>query len=136
MLSTSTQALFSACPILFRGHVLPASQNLMCFGFNCSDGRYSLLLKYAQKLEAHLQARREAGEALDSLPMAVHVKEDKGTLRMYLSSYDDVCDVVVREIAFHSESVCEICNSPASYVPDLGRTLCRRHATVVRKPRA
>lgn len=136
MLSTSTQALISACPILYRGHELPASQNLMCFGFNCSDGRYSLLLKYSQKLEAHLQTRLDAGEALESLPMAVHVKEDKGTLRMYLSAYDDVCDVVVREIAFHSEAVCEICNSAGTYVKDLRRTLCRRHAAVVRKPRA
>lgn len=135
MLIESTQAIFKACPILFRGRELPLSQNLMALGFGCSDGWADVLMKYASKLEAHLQARLDAGESLESLPMAVHVKEDKGTLRMFLSSYDDVCDVVVRELAFHSECLCEICGSAGKFVAESKRTLCRRHATAGRRGR-
>lgn len=135
MLTESTEALIKACPILYRGRELPLSQNLMSLGFNCSDGWAELLKKYSAKLEAHLASRLAAGEPLERLPMAVQVKEDKGTLRLYLSSYDEVAEAVVREIAFHSESLCEICGAAGKFVAESKRTLCRRHASAGRRTR-
>lgn len=135
MLIESTQALYKACPILYRGRELPLSKNLMALGVSCSDGWSELLMKYSVKLETHLRALLDAGVPLENLPMAVQVKEDKGTLRVHLSAYDEVCDAVVREIAFHSESVCEVCGSAGKLVAESKRTLCRRHATIGRRTR-
>ena len=135
MLIESTQALYKACPILYRGRELPLSRNLMSLGFNFSDGWSELLMKYSAKLEQHLQARLDAGEKLEDLPMAVHVKEDKGTLRMFLSAYDEVSEVVVKELAFHSERRCEVCGAEGKLVAESKRTLCRRHASMGRRTR-
>lgn len=128
----NTQQLFAACPILFRGRTLPASENLMAHGFLCGDGRFELLMKYAAKLEAHLVAQKAAGVAERELPMAVQVKDLNGTLRMILNRYDEMCEQVVAEIAYHSESVCDICgNGRASRVKrgNGHRTLCAYHAS-------
>lgn len=135
MLTESTQALFAACPMLYRGRELPPSKNLMSLGVSCSDGWAAHLLKYSQKLEAHLQSLVDSGVPLERVPMAVQVREENGVLRMYLSAYDEVCNVVVREIAFHSESICEICGAAGDFVEDSKRTLCRRHAHVGRRAR-
>lgn len=135
MLIESANTLFVACPLLYRGRELPLSKNLIPLGVSCSDGWAAHLLQYSQKLEAHLQSLVAAGVPLEEVPMAVQVREENGVLRVYLSAYDEVSDAVVREIAFHSESICEICGVAGGFVEDSKRTLCRRHAHVGRRAR-
>lgn len=132
---TNTKALYAAAPLLYRGRTLPVSASLMSYGFSCGDGRFELLREYSEKLEAHLRAQHEAGVPLDKLPAAVHVKDLDGVLRLFLSFYDEVSEAVVRELAYHSETVCDVCGAGNAYPVELGgrtRTLCNFHATRAR----
>lgn len=128
----NTQALYSACPLLYRGRKLPLSTNLMAAGFGCGDGRFELLMKYSKKLESHLEALRAAGTPEADLPMAAQVRDHRGAVQLVLNRHDDVTEVVVAEIAYHSQSVCDACGNVKARPVDIDgrvRTLCHYHAT-------
>lgn len=126
-----SKALFSAFPLLYKGRTRPLSASLMSYGFACGDGRYELLERYSTKIEEHLRTLQANGTPRDKLPEAVQVKDLNGTLRMFLSAYDETLETLVKELSFHSESICDTCGkSDASLHTHEGRTrtLCAYHA--------
>ena len=72
-----TERLFAEFPELFRGRLLPVTQNLMGFGFECEDGWYDLIRQLATDITTHA-----AQVGLN--PLAMQVKQELGTLRFWL----------------------------------------------------
>ncbi len=97
-----------AGPGLFPvGDQLDIRQNLMSFGFDCGSGWFKILAKCLDQL----RVLRESGLAPNL--MLVQVKEKFGTLRIYLSGYDQhqIVDAVVSRAERLSSFTCEDCGA-------------------------
>ncbi len=99
--------LFERHQALYAGHVLPPTQSLMAFGFDCGDGWYAILAALSDVL---MKRRREVGVQIE----ASQVKEKFGTLCFYTHFHDDYGDGAIRLARRMSGNVCEGCGAPAS----------------------
>ena len=54
----NTEKLFNDFPILYRGRKLPPTENLLCFGFEVSDGWYKLIYELSEKLTQYHKASK------------------------------------------------------------------------------
>jgi hypothetical protein len=94
--------LFTEFPHLFAGKDLSPRENLMCFGFDCGDGWFTLIRELCQKIVA-----------LDpeSNCIAVQVKEKFGGLRFYVHGATDKIYDLIEEAEEKSFFVCEDCGT-------------------------
>ena len=78
----------------------------IAFGFECDDGWADLLVELCEKIQSGLNTfePQVANEIV-----ALQVKEKYGTLRFYISAYDDTIEDYIEEAAKKSAGTCEQC---------------------------
>ena len=98
----NTEKLINDFPELYRGHKQPPTENLMCFGFECSDGWFQLIYDLSKQLS----------EACPRVK-ATQVKEKFGTLRFYIEGVQKDKSELVYQLIDKAESksgtTCESC---------------------------
>lgn len=106
----NTKRIIEACPSLFStmdentGTILPIN-----FGFECGDGWADLLVELCQNIQKCLDAfPRDRVEDV----VALQVKEKYGTLRFYLSCYDETIELYIKDAEKKSACTCEQCGEP------------------------
>ncbi len=114
MRKSKSDKLFNSCPIIFRGRNQGVKQNLMYFGFECSDGWFDIIYELSKKIEQIAITLRKSGCDHDELPMVFQVKEKFGTLRFYMSKSTHEIQEFIRQSEQVSAQVCEQCGNPGS----------------------
>lgn len=116
MNDANTRRVVEACPSIFRTieDEVEAMQNgslfhPIAFYFECGDGWADLLVELCQKIRLRLN---ELPENVAKDIVAIQVKEKYGTLRFYLSSYDQVIESFIQDATHKSRLVCEQCGNP------------------------
>lgn len=116
----NTKRIIAACPSLFIDieKQRESMQNgimftPIAFGFECGDGWADLLVELCQKINTYIQTLPQ--EQIDEI-VALQVKEKYGTLRFYLSCYDDTIDTLIRDAEIKSSVTCETCGNPGQVV--------------------
>ena len=99
--------LLERYPKLYRQNGLPMTETCMNWGFEIGNGWYDIINKLSEKLE-HLNNTKY----IDNPVEAVQVKEKYGSLRFYLSGYNDDVHQLVNEAELKSEVTCEECGKP------------------------
>ena len=107
MNENNTKYLLETYPKLYRQHGLPMTQTCMCWGFECSDGWFDIINELSEKLE-----QLNNTTYLEHPVEAVQVKQKYGTLRFYLSGYNDEVHQLVNEAERKSAVTCEECGKP------------------------
>ena len=113
MNTENTKRVIDACPSLFA--TIKDEQEKMtngemffpiAFYFECGDGWADLLVKLCQNIQAHLNTlpKNVAAEIV-----ALQVKEKYGTLRFYVSHYDDTIESLIADASKKSGDTCEQC---------------------------
>lgn len=134
--------LFTQFPRIFSGRNLPPTESLMCFGFECSDGWYNILLCACYEIQNHIDHVNTTRERLlennphnitipDEVPqlVAMQVKEKFGTLSFYYSGGDDYCAGVINMAEQMSGKTCEVCgNTGSRRGGGWIQTLCEEHS--------
>lgn len=95
----------------------------MCWGFDCDDGWFGLLLECSLALEAEIVKMPEADR-----PCASQVKEKYGTLRFYLTHETPEMSAAIKRAEERSGRECELCGAAGR--PVRGgwlETACERH---------
>lgn len=113
MNTENTERIINECPSLFASmhtgdgdHFYPIN-----FGFECGDGWADILVELCQKINAHLKTLpKEEAESF----VVTQVKEKYGTLRFYVSYYNDVIEEFIVEAEKKSAQVCEQCGKTGS----------------------
>lgn len=106
-------------PNLYRDRHGRPDHTLMCWGFACHDGWYTLIDVLSELLTKHSAETN-----------ATQVKEKFGGLRFYLNSHDDytiALTTMAEKLSFH---ICEICGAPGSSrnIEGWSSTRCEEHA--------
>lgn len=113
----NTKRIIAACPSIFdsmqdeRDKIGTAPFHPIAFGFECGDGWADLLVELCQKIQSRLD-EMDPDVAKDIV--ALQVKEKYGTLRFYLSSYDDTIENYIDAAEKKSAETCEQCGKPGS----------------------
>lgn len=94
-------------PKLFKLRDCDPKEALMCFGFECEDGWFSLIDRLAAKITALDEAQKREPT------VALQVKEKFGGLRFYTSGFT-YADVEIEICIAENESyvTCEVCGKP------------------------
>lgn len=116
-----TKLLVEEFPVLFGPNEY--STLLRGFGFECGDGWYDLIRKFAKKCKEHNMVNPEHPI------VALIVKEKFGGLRIQgLSNMTEELFDVLRNIEEESYSVCEVCGKPGKLTTDgWWKTRCEEH---------
>jgi len=117
-----TQLLREEFPVLFGP--TNYSDFLRGFGFECHDGWYQLIRKFAKKCKEHNLQHP------DKPIVALIVKEKFGGLRIQgLSNMTEELWSTLREVEEESFFVCEVCGKPGKlYVENYWyKTRCKEH---------
>lgn len=104
----NTLTLIKDFPELYRGVYLSIQENLMPFGFECSNGWFNLIYELSKKLDEIIKKNN-----LKDV-YASQVKEKFGTLRFYLTCGTDEIFDLVDEYERKSGDICEDCGRPGS----------------------
>ena len=98
----NTEKLINDFPLLYRGHTEPPTKNLMCFGFECSNGWFQLIYDLSKQI-TEVCPRVKASQ----------VKEKFGTLRFYIEGVQKDKAEIVYQLIDKAESksgtTCESC---------------------------
>ena len=105
MNATNTAYLLGRYPILYQGHKLPITQNLMSFGFEVGNGWFKLV----DRLSADITALDEKN---GSTTIAMQVKSKFGGLRFYIESGSDAIFDLIDKAEADSLTICEWCGEP------------------------
>jgi hypothetical protein len=116
MNSENTRRIIEACPSLFDT-MKEECDNMtngvtfspIAFFFECGDGWADLLVELCEKIQSHLVTL--SPESVYDI-VALQVKEKYGSLRFYISSYDEVIECLIDEYSRKSRYVCETCGKP------------------------
>lgn len=108
----NTRRIIAACPSIFdsmreeREKMGIEPFHPIAFGFECGDGWADLLVELCEKIQSRLNTfePQVANEIV-----ALQVKEKYGTLRFYISAYDDTIEDYIEEAAKKSAGTCEQC---------------------------
>lgn len=135
----NTQKLLDAAPKLYSGYAPEREQMLkslnnnqdrpfspIAFGFDCADGWFNILLECSIAIE----------NEINKLPLdeqvycyATQVKEKYGTLRFYMSGYNETIEEIISVAEGKTFVTCEVCGEPGKLRGDSWvRTLCEKHA--------
>jgi hypothetical protein len=102
----NTKRIVDACPSLFE-----TVNGELNFYFECGDGWADLLVELCQKIQSRLNIL-DKDFAKDIV--ALQVKEKYGTLRFYLSYYDELIELCVEDAEKKSAHTCEQCGKPGT----------------------
>jgi hypothetical protein len=102
-----TKHLIEKYPVLYQGHKLPITQNLMSFGFEHGDGWFPLIDNLSALIT--LLDKRDGSETI-----AVQVKEKFGGLRYYIEGGTEAVWKAIEEAEALSERTCEWCGEPGT----------------------
>jgi hypothetical protein len=113
----NTKRIIDACPSIYDS--IEKEQNKMgsqpfhpiAFGFECGDGWADLLVELSKKIQAHLKT---ISPVVAEEIVALQVKEKFGTLRFYVSAYDETIGSFIEEAETKSADICEQCGKPGS----------------------
>jgi hypothetical protein len=105
MNATNTAYLLGRYPILYQGHKLPITQNLMSFGFEVGDGWFKLIDDLSSQITA-------LDEKNGSTTIAMQVKSKFGGLRFYIESGSDAIFDLIDKAEADSLTICEWCGEP------------------------
>jgi hypothetical protein len=125
MNAENTETLFQMFPRLYRGRGKPVTESLMCFGFECGDGWFSLIRDLSAAIE------RACDEDRTVVPEVVQVKEKYGGLRVYIYGGSDRVYQLIDRAEEDSLRICEQCGLEGVLCVDGGgwyRTVCAEHA--------
>ncbi len=92
----------------------------MCFGFECGDGWFSLLEDLCNKIDLYLKDKPNMKKEF----MVNQVKEKFGTLRFYVTIYDDQIERYIEEAEARSAETCEVCGKPGKVIKIDGWLSC------------
>ena len=92
-------------PELFRDCTAPITHSLMPFGCECGDGWEPIIREACAKLDV---VRRDRNATL----RFVQIKEKFGSLRLYMTGYDDEVERIIMDAEENSERTCEDCGAP------------------------
>ena len=133
----NTKTLYDRYPEIFRQKDLPITQSCMAFGFECGDGWFSIvdelcaqIMNHVHNVNRNLAHRQKKGDDLDKRPLpvpeAVQAKEKFGTLRFYVTAFDDYMYGAIDMAEGLSAKTCEVCGHPGKLMSDKGwmSTLC------------
>lgn len=105
--------IIAACPSLFRNINEEYEKMIkgefftpMAFMFECADGWTDLLIELCEKIQAHLNTLPK--NVADEI-VAIQVKEKFGTLRFYVSVYEETIQSYIKEAEKKSCITCETC---------------------------
>lgn len=113
----NTRRIIAACPSIFdsmqeeRDKMGIEPFHPIAFGFECGDGWADLLVELCEKIQSRLNTFEPQ---VASEIVALQVKEKYGTLRFYLSAYDDTIEDYIREAEKKSAATCEQCGKAGS----------------------
>ena len=112
--------LFEKYPKIFAGKDKPITQNLMGFGFECSDGWYWLIDRLCSSLQFRIDNPPWNKDGKVEVPqvVATQVKEKFGGLRFYVESATPEQHAVISFTEALSYYTCELCGS----TKDIGHT--------------
>lgn len=120
--------LCEAFPLLYADRHGDPHHTLMCWGFCCGDGWFTLLWGLSEELEALI---REQPEADQRLICAMQVKEKFGGLRFYMKASTPAMNEAIARAEDKSRSICEDCGDPVTGGPvnvrGLVSTVCLEH---------
>lgn len=121
----NTAALVAAAPMLYRLYGTDTGWP-MKWGFSCRDGWFQILMRLSERIEADLQAMREAGTPAEKLPHALQVKEKFGGLRFYMDRQSEKWTDWIKEAEAESLETCEWCSAPGTLYERRGymQTMC------------
>ena len=98
MSENNTKRLIEAAPSLYGN----------AFYFECGDGWFNILLEASTSLQKQIETYSK--DVRDDI-VAMQVKEKYGTLRFYLSYYNEELDEIVQQVEKKSACTCEVCGS-------------------------
>lgn len=113
----NTRRIIAACPSIFdsmqeeRDKMGIEPFHPIAFGFECGDGWADLLVELCEKIQSRLNTFEPQ---VASEIVALQVKEKYGTLRFYISAYDDTIGGYIREAEKKSAVTCERCGKVGS----------------------
>jgi len=124
-------------PKIFKDRHGDPKQTLMCFGFECGDGWYSILDALCSNIQHHIdwnnQNHAKGFKQYKEVPqvVAVQIKEKFGGLRFYYDGGDDHISGMVRMAESWADRTCEECGGPG-YARRGGwiKTLCDHHEEI------
>lgn len=108
----NTRRIIAACPSIFdsmqeeRDKMGIEPFHPIAFGFECGDGWADLLVELCENIQSRLNTFEPQ---VASEIVAFQVKEKYGTLRFYLSAYDDTIEEYIRDAEKKSAVTCEQC---------------------------
>lgn len=103
--------------------IFPAQHN-GSFYFECNDGWYGLIDSLCAVIQAHV-THKELNGVDHSESCAVQVKEKWGTLRFYVSGYDDYVYGAIAMAEMQSGVICELCGAAGTRIKKAHiQTLC------------
>lgn len=115
-------ALCEKFPKIFRDRYEDKRTTAMCWGFECGDGWFELLMDLCKNIQKYC-------DEIGSQVVAVQVKEKFGGLRFYVDRGDDHIYNLISEAELRSERTCEVCGIPGEvYGGSWLKTLCVTHA--------
>jgi hypothetical protein len=91
----------------FHPELSPA-ENLMCFGFECSDGWFDLIWKLCENIETSLKGQTDWNPTIPPFRV-IQVKEKFGGLRFYTNWGNDEIFKHINEAESKSHKTCEMC---------------------------
>jgi len=97
--------LFEKWPILFRQKGLSMMETCMCWGIDCGDGWYDILLTLCELVDWHLEHNAAEGTTFEFS----QIKEKYGTLTIYYEGGDEFIEGAVWMAERMSSKVCERC---------------------------
>jgi len=103
MNEANTRRLFEQFDQLYRGRHLPDTQNLMCYGFSCGDGWFTLIWHLSEQIEAYCQTHLDAANL-----MVVQVKQKLGELRFYTQPNIWDVEYLIEAARIRSLQTCEL----------------------------
>lgn len=103
MNEANTRRLFERFDQLYRGRHLPDTQNLMCYGFSCEDGWFTLIWHLSEQIEAYCQTHPDAANVI-----VVQVKQKLGELRFYTQPKIWDVEYLIEAARIRSLQTCEL----------------------------
>lgn len=119
------QKIFNDFPRLFKRNGIRASP--IDLGIDCENGWYKLIYELCQDLTRYLDNLPKQ-TFIDNIKVE-QIKEKFGTLRFYVSHYDDYTRERIQKAESQSWITCEICGGKKATLTVRGgyyQTLCRK----------
>ena len=118
------EALVRDFPHLYSARHTNKPGSCMSSGFCCGNGWEPLIRRCSEKIEREI---RSLPEDLRTEFYAVQLKEKYGTLRLYLSRFNEQMEEAVSIAETESSVTCEVCGDPGKLrVNGWLRTLCSK----------